>query len=341
VTDLPYTIGDVNSVFTALIIGIMSIMGLTPNIQALVKGKVVAKPIFDVIERKPEIGDYGKCLEDFTVNQAIKFRGVTFKYPLASEKIRNVLERVNFDIKSGETTAIVGPSGSGKSTIIQMIERFYEPKEGEIFFDDVSLKDIKIKTLRENIGYVSQEPVLIIGTIRENLKFGNKDASDIEIEEAIRKANATFIYDMEKKLDTYIGSPAVLNLSGGQKQRIAIARALLKKPKILILDEATSALDPKSEKEVQDAIDAIAAKDTNLTIITIAHRLQTISAAKNLLFLESRDSVVGATKGTAEYERIMNKLKEDTYAHQDKEEEQKEIEKPKEDIEILNHASAG
>ena len=164
--------------------------------------------------------------------------------------MRNVLDGISFSIKAGETTASVGPSGSGKSTIVQMIERFYAPVEGDILIDNTNIKDIKIKSIREQIGYVSQEPVLILGTIRDNLKFGDKDASDEDINNAIKLANAGFIYEMEMGLDTYIGSTAVLNLSGGQKQRIAIARALIKKPKMLILDEATSALDPKSEKEV-------------------------------------------------------------------------------------------
>lgn len=164
----------------------------------------------------------------------------------------------------------------GKSTIVQMIERFYAPSEGDIYFDETNVKDIKLKTLRESIGYVSQEPILIIGTIKDNILFGNKDATDDEIDYALQQANATFINDMEHKLNTYIGSASVLNLSGGQKQRIAIARALIKRPKILILDEATSALDPKSEKEVQDAIDNISKGDSKLTIIMIAHRLQTI-----------------------------------------------------------------
>lgn len=147
-------------------------------------------------------------------------------------------------------TAIVGPSGSGKSTIVQMIERFYQPAEGEIYLDDINVKDIQLKALRESIGYVSQEPVLILGTIKDNLLFGNSNAKDEEVTHALKQANATFIFDLEHKLDTYVGSSAVLNLSGGQKQRVAIARALIKKPKLLILDEATSALDPRSEKEV-------------------------------------------------------------------------------------------
>jgi ABC-type multidrug transport system fused ATPase/permease subunit len=154
-----------------------------------------------------------------------------------------------------------------------MIERFYTPYQGKIFFDGTEITDVSLKTLRESIGYVSQEPVLIIGTVKENLFYGNKDATEEDIKYAINQANAGFVYDLENGIDTYVGSGAVLNLSGGQKQRIAIARALLKKPKILILDEATSALDPKSEKEVQDAIDSIQTSKTQLTIIIIAHRL--------------------------------------------------------------------
>lgn len=122
---------------------------------------------------------------------------------------------MSFTIRAGETTAIVGPSGSGKSTIVQMIERFYAPREGEIYFDKLNIKDIKLKTLRESVGYVSQEPVLILGTIRDNLLFGDKDASEDQIKHALQQANATFIYDMQDKLDTYIGSAAVLNMSGG------------------------------------------------------------------------------------------------------------------------------
>ena len=168
----------------------------------------------------------------------------------------------------------MGPSGSGKSTILAMLERFYDPKEGEILFDDTPLKQIGLSHLRNSIGYVSQEPNLIIGSIKENLVYAKKDASDDEIRLALDKANATFVNYLEDGIDSYVGSTTVLNLSGGQKQRLAIARALIKNPKILILDEATSALDPKSEQEVQQAIDAIQEKEKgSLTIIMIAHRL--------------------------------------------------------------------
>ena len=138
-----------------------------------------------------------------------------------------------------------------------MVERFYDPVYGTITFDGVDIKEILLKSLRESIGYVPQEPTLIIGTIRDNLLFGNRDANDEQIKKSLTKANAQFVFEFERGLDTFIGTSSVVNLSGGQKQRLAIARALLKNPKILILDEATSALDPQSEKEVQNAIENI------------------------------------------------------------------------------------
>ena len=176
--------------------------------------------VFDVIDRVPQIkdkADLGKNDLIFSLNDGIHFKNVTFKYPTALAKLPNVMTGVNFTIKAGTTTAIVGHSGSGKSTIIQMVERFYDPVSGDIFIDDKNIKDVSLKALRENIGYVSQEPVLVIGTVRENLRYGNKDATDEDIKIALQKANATFVYDMENGLDSFVGSSTVLNLSGGQK----------------------------------------------------------------------------------------------------------------------------
>lgn len=180
----------------------------------------------------------------------ISFENVTFKYPTASPEHKPILQGASFKLKAGDSTAIVGPSGSGKSTIIQLVERFYDPNEGAILYDDKDIRHIHLSVLRENIGLVSQEPVMIMGTIRDNLLYGNIDATEEECEEALRQANAHFVFELESGLDTFVGTAGIMNMSGGQKQRIAIARALIKKPKILILDEATSALDPKSEAEV-------------------------------------------------------------------------------------------
>lgn len=150
-----YNITEILSVIVALMTTMTMIFGLNPNVQALVKAKVVGKFVFDVIDRTPLIKDKEGSRDSLVLNRSIRFENVTFKYPTAPEKVKNVLEGASFEIKAGTTTAIVGPSGSGKSTIVQMIERFYDPLAGEIFMDNVNLKDIQLKALRESIGYVS------------------------------------------------------------------------------------------------------------------------------------------------------------------------------------------
>ena len=140
---------------------------------------------------------------------------MTFKYPTALPEHKPVLVNASFEIRAGESTAIVGPSGSGKSTIIQLVERFYDPKEGSISFDGLNIKSIDLKTHRESIGYVSQEPVMILGTIRDNLMYGNKDATDKEINEALRKANAQFVFELEDGVDTFVGTAGIMNMYGG------------------------------------------------------------------------------------------------------------------------------
>ena len=182
----PYDVGALLTSLISMMAGMLVIFGLTPNIQALVRAKVVGAMLFDVIDRVPEIRDHENCVDQFKVTKGIRFDDISFRYPTAPPNVKNVLEGVNFEIKAGTSTAIVGPSGSGKSTLVQMIERFYTPLKGEIFFDDLNIKDIKLKALRETIGYVSQEPVLIIGTIRDNLLFGDKDATDVDIDYALK-----------------------------------------------------------------------------------------------------------------------------------------------------------
>lgn len=172
-----------------------------------------------MIERVPLIKDTEAVAKegkhDISLKNQIRFKSVEFRYPTTPSVMPDQLQGVSFSIKAGTSTAIVGPSGSGKSTIVQMIERFYDPKAGQIYFDDVDLKSVSLTNLRNTIGYVSQEPVLILGSIRENLMNAKHDATEDEMKEALRKSNADFVWQLENGLDTYIGSSSVANLSGG------------------------------------------------------------------------------------------------------------------------------
>jgi ATP-binding cassette subfamily B (MDR/TAP) protein 1 len=170
-------------------------------------------------------------------------------------------------------SGLVGESGCGKSTILQLVMRFYDPDEGRITLDGHDLRTLELKWLRENIGYVGQEPVLFAASIRENLLFGKEDASEAELIGALRRAEAyDFVFDLEDKMETFVGMGGG-QLSGGQRQRIAIARTLLKNPQILLFDEATSALDRRNERLIQKTLDQISAGHTS---ITVAHRVRTI-----------------------------------------------------------------
>lgn len=215
------------------------------------------------------------------VHGNIAFKNVTFHYPQRKEI--TVLENISFEVAENSTLALVGSSGSGKSTIASLILRYYEPVEGEILHQGTSASEMNIEHLRNHIAIVPQEVLLFADTIRENIKFGRPEATEEELIEAAKAANAwEFISQFPEGLATQVGDRGI-QLSGGQKQRIAIARAILKNPKILILDEATSALDSASEKLVQDALDRLMA---NRTAIVIAHRLSTIRKANKILVLQ-------------------------------------------------------
>jgi len=201
-------------------------------------------------------------------------------------------------IKPGQTVALVGPSGAGKSTVMQLLQRFYDPESGEVLLDGRNIKSLNIKWLRQQIGLVSQEPVLFSGTIAENIAWGKENASQEEIEAAARAANAyDFVTSFPDGFNTQVGEKGT-QLSGGQKQRIAIARAIVKNPKILLLDEATSALDTESEKIVQEALDSAM---QGRTTVVIAHRLSTIRNADNIAVV---DHVKIAEQGT--HEKLMD-----------------------------------
>ncbi|XP_062101437.1 ABC transporter B family member 13-like isoform X2 [Humulus lupulus] len=275
--------------FTTIINVIFSGFALgqaAPNLAAIAKGRAAADNIFSMIRtniNSPGKSDNGIVLP--TVSGNIKFCEVSFAYPSRSDM---VFEKLSFEISSGKTFAVVGPSGSGKSTIISMIQRFYEPTSGKILLDEHDLKTLQLKWLREQMGLVSQEPALFATTIAGNIMFGKDDADLNQIMEAGKAANAhSFIEGLPDGYYTQVGEGGT-RLSGGQKQRIAIARAVLRNPKILLLDEATSALDAESELSVQQALDKI---KSDRTTIIVAHRLSTIRDVDTIIVLKNGEVV--------------------------------------------------
>jgi len=219
-----------------------------------------------------------------SVTGCIEFHDVSFSYPTRSDT--KVFNNFNLKIEAGKTVALVGPSGSGKSTTVQLIERFYDPAFGMITLDGIDLRALNVSWLRQHVGLVSQEPTLFATTIKENIKIAKPDATDEEIENAARRANAhDFIVSLQDGYDTQVGDRGA-QLSGGQKQRVAIARTLITSPKIILLDEATSALDSESEAIVQEALDVIMSEG-NATVVVIAHRLSTIKNADMIAVVDN------------------------------------------------------
>ncbi|KAI9486409.1 MAG: P-loop containing nucleoside triphosphate hydrolase protein [Benjaminiella poitrasii] len=247
--------------------------GMTSFYSEIMKGVGASDRIFALLDRQSPIPlNSGKMLDE--VKGKIKFEGINFSYPTRPHS--HIFKDFNLTVEPGTVIAIVGPSGSGKSTIGSLLLRYYDAAHGNIYVDDTNIKDINLRWWREQVGVVSQEPTLFAGTIAENIAYGRENATMEEIQEAATKANcASFINTFADKYNTLVGERGV-SLSGGQKQRIAIARALLKNPKILILDEATSALDSASEVLVQDALNHLM---QGRTVFTIAHRLSTIRSA--------------------------------------------------------------
>ena len=254
--------------------------GSLPNLYADIQKAIGASEhLISLIEEETEATDQPNTLNNF--KGKVAFNNVHFSYP--SRKEVGVLKGISFECKAGETTALVGSSGAGKTTISSLLMKFYAIDKGEIKFDNTDISSIKNESLRSQIAIVPQEVILFGGTIKENIAYGNLEATDEQINEAAKKANALdFISKFPKGMETLVGDRGI-QLSGGQKQRVAIARAVLKNPKILILDEATSALDTESEKLVQDALDKLM---ENRTSFVIAHRLSTIKKADTILVLE-------------------------------------------------------
>ncbi|XP_057769484.1 ABC transporter B family member 15-like [Salvia miltiorrhiza] len=267
--------GTVFAVGAAIAIGGLSLGSGLSNLKYFSEASAAAERVREVIKRVPKIDSdnmEGLMLE--SVSGEVEFRHVAFTYPSRPESI--IFEDFNLRVPAGKTVALVGGSGSGKSTVIALLQRFYDPVGGEILFDGVGIDKLQLRWLRSQMGLVSQEPALFATSIKENILFGKEDASMDEVIEAAKASNAhKFITQLPQGYDTQVGERGV-QMSGGQKQRIAIARAVIKAPKILLLDEATSALDSESERVVQEALDKAA---VGRTTITIAHRLSTIRNA--------------------------------------------------------------
>ncbi len=259
---------------------IMPIMFIVDFNNILQSGMAALERVQDLLEDTPEDEGTLEAMQDTTIS----FENVYFTYPEAE---RLSLENLNLHVRTGETVALVGPSGGGKSTITKLLSRLYDPQSGEVRVGDVNVREYKLSTLRNAIAHVPQDPTLFSGSVTENIRYAKPDASDAEVKEAARLANAdTFISQLSQGYDTEIGERGV-KLSGGQKQRIAIARAILKQAKILVLDEATSSLDSESEYVIQDALEKLFSQNQGVTSVVIAHRLSTIQNADRIFVIES------------------------------------------------------
>ena len=242
------------------------------------KGNAAAERVLEILEQENTIDDRHDAIDKHDFEQNISIENINFRY-----EQENVLKDFSLTVPKGQTVALVGQSGSGKSTIANLLTRFYDVQEGSIRIDGTDIRDIKIKSLRGLIGLVTQDSILFNDTIRNNVSLGKPDATDEEIMDALKIANAyEFVKDLPEGIDTNIGDSGN-KLSGGQKQRLSIARAVLKNPPVMILDEATSALDTESERLVQQALENMM---QNRTSVVIAHRLSTIQKADKIVVMK-------------------------------------------------------
>lgn len=291
-------IGAFFSFLTALMLAYQPVRALAGINVALQEGFSAATRIFKILDEQVFIKDKADASELKINNGAIKFHNVSMRYRNGP----NVLSNINLTIKGKSKVALVGSSGGGKSTILNLIPRFYDPKEGYISIDNQNISQVKLETLRKEIALVSQDIIMFDDTIKNNLIFANFEASENDIVNACIKANChNFISEMKDGYNTVVGENGV-KLSGGQKQRISIARAILKNSSIILLDEATSALDTESEKIVQEAMNNLS---EDKTTVTIAHRLSTIKSS-DLIYVIDKGKVV--EEGTHDQLLKLNKI---------------------------------
>ena len=286
---------------------------LTRVVGSIQRALAAAQRVFDVLDMKEEIAEIPGAKALPQIEGSVEFKDVSFAY----DKGEPVLNSVSFKAEPGEVIAIVGPSGAGKSTIANLLPRFYDTTSGSISIDGNNIAEVKVASLREQVGIVPQETVLFNGSLYDNILYGRLEATREEVEAAAKAANAhNFIMEFPNGYETMLGDRG-LNLSGGQRQRIAIARAILKNPRVLVLDEATSALDTESERIVQEALDRLMVGRTSFVI---AHRLSTIKNADKILVLQR-----GRIVETGTHDELManNKLYSHLYNIQYREKEAK------------------
>ena len=264
---------------TALLSTISPLKTLSEVNANVHQGVAAAERVFATLDTPPEVTDRPGARRLAPFHDRIRYESVSFAYGAGAP----VLEAIDFELKRGEVVALVGPSGAGKTTTMDLLARFHDPVAGRVTFDGVDLRDASVESLRAQFGIVTQETILFHDTVRNNLAYGAPQATEHEICEAARAANAlAFIEAMPQGLDTIIGERGA-RLSGGERQRLAIARALLRNPPILLLDEATSALDNESERLVQEALDRLM---RDRTVLVIAHRLSTVQHADRIVVME-------------------------------------------------------
>jgi ATP-binding cassette subfamily B protein AbcA/BmrA len=286
------TAGELVAFILYLIQIIMPLGQITAFFTQLQKAIGATERMVDILGQPEEVQDQGTLVpaEDFS----IRLNNITFRYDNGEE----IINDVNFYVPPGKVTALVGPSGSGKTTLFSLIERYYESQEGSITYGNHEISDFSLKSWRSQIGYVSQESPLMSGTIRENITYGlDREVSDEQLTAVARMAYADgFITELPDGFQTEVGERG-MKLSGGQRQRIAIARALLRNPRILMLDEATSSLDSTSERVVQEALNNLMKGRTTLVI---AHRLSTVVDADQIIFLDK-----GRITGSGTHEQLV------------------------------------
>lgn len=303
------TTGELTSLLTYSIQILSSLMMLTMILVMCTMSKASAQRIVEILDEEPDLKNKKNPIEEVK-NGDIEFKNVGFSY--VGKKNKEVLKNINLKIKSGETVGIIGGTGDGKSSLINLIPRLYDVSEGKVLVGGVNVKDYDLKVLRDQVANVLQKNVLFSGTIKENIRWGDENASDEDIERVCKLAQADeFIQGFDKKYDTYIEQGGT-NVSGGQKQRLCIARALIKKPKILILDDSTSAVDTKTDSLIRKAFRE---EIPNTTKIIIAQRISSVQDADKIVVMDN-----GRIDAIGTHEELLksNKIYQEVYESQTK-----------------------